>query len=49
MSVLQFGVWAQADFINQTDYALEKGVAILDYFDGLYGEEVRYPMAKIGK
>ncbi|XP_033635601.1 uncharacterized protein LOC117296680 [Asterias rubens] len=42
-----FGVWAQADFINQTDYALEKGVAILDYFDGLYGEEVRYPMAKI--
>ena len=46
---VQFGVWAQEDFINQTDYALEKGAAILDYFDDLYGMDVKYPMAKMGK
>ncbi|XP_033635602.1 uncharacterized protein LOC117296681 [Asterias rubens] len=44
---VKFGVWAQEDFINQTDYALEKGAAILDYFDNLYGLDIKYPLAKL--
>ena len=42
-------MWAQEDFINQTDYALEKGAAILDYFDNLYGLDIQYPLAKLGR
>ena len=45
----QFGVWAQEDYINQVDYALEKGAAILDHFDNLYGEENKYPLTKMGE
>ncbi|XP_022081849.1 putative aminopeptidase-2 isoform X2 [Acanthaster planci] len=44
---VEFGVWAQEDFINQTDYALQRGVEILDYFDGLYGLEIKYPLTKL--
>ncbi|XP_071800471.1 aminopeptidase N-like isoform X2 [Asterias amurensis] len=46
-SGVTFGVWAREDFINQTDYALEKGSAILDFFDNLFGMDVKYPMDKI--
>ncbi|XP_038078719.1 putative aminopeptidase-2 isoform X2 [Patiria miniata] len=44
---VEFGVWAQEDFINQTDYALQKGVEILDYFDNLYGSDIKYPLPKL--
>ncbi|XP_038059701.1 putative aminopeptidase-2 [Patiria miniata] len=44
---VELGVWAQGDLINQTDYALQKGVEILDYFDDLFGMDVKYPIAKL--
>ncbi|XP_022081852.1 aminopeptidase Ey-like isoform X2 [Acanthaster planci] len=44
---VELGVWAPEDSINETDYALQKGVEILDYFDNLFGLDNKYPLPKL--
>ena len=40
----QFRVWARREAIHQVNFALETGVAILDYFEDYFG--IAFPLPK---
>ncbi len=44
--VFQMRLWAREDAIDFVDYALEKGIEQLDFFDAYF--DTKFPLPKMG-
>lgn len=47
LSSFQFSIWAREEAMSSVQYALQKGAAMLDYFDFYFS--TKFPLPKMGK